>query len=115
MDPSLYLKPCIGCHKRKVFHPGDYCKDCAIKWVSGDSYFVVTTSSIGDIMEATGIDGSYLKAKSDLAFEKHCAYVVYHTNGEWKDITVSDGFHLPTIMRRLFEREEKSEQPKETT
>lgn len=111
MDRPLNLKPCIGCKELKVLHSGDYCKDCAIKWepMDGDSYFLVVPSSVSDIMEATGIDGAYLNAKQEAAFEKHCKYVVYHSKGEWKEITIDDGFHLPTVMKRLFEREKQND------
>jgi len=101
------LQPCVSCKKHKVIHPGDYCNSCALKWepVFGDSYFLVIPSSVADIMEATGIDGAYLNAKQERAFEKHCKYVVYFHKGEWREIVISDGFHLPTIMKRIFERD----------
>jgi hypothetical protein len=60
---------------------------------------------MGDVHEISGIEIPYLKAKSEKAFEKNCSYVVYHSKGEWKEITIDDGFHLPTVMKRLFERE----------
>jgi hypothetical protein len=107
MDLPLNLKPCVGCKQLKVLHSGDYCNDCAAKWepTHGCSYFRVDPQSVGDIMDATGIDASYLKAKADVAFAKHCSYVVYYVKGEWRDITVDEGFHLPSLMLRLFERE----------
>lgn len=107
MDKLLNLKPCAGCKKQKVLNPGDYCIACALKWepMPGDSYFIVTPNTLADIVEATGIEGSYLKAKQEHAFEKNCKYVVYYSKGEWKEIVINDSFHLPTVMKRLFERE----------
>ena len=106
MDQNLL--PCVGCKQLKVLKLGDYCVSCALEWhPKDDEYFVVNSKNLDEVSAATGATKKYLNAKQAAAFEKHCSYVVYCIRDEWKEILVNEGFHLPTIMKRLFERENK--------
>jgi hypothetical protein len=98
------FKPCVSCGRLKVINAGDYCKDCAAKWRDDPEYFVVDPKSAADIHEISGIMVSYLMAKQERAFEDNCVYVIFYAGGKWKEVTVAERFHLPTVMKRLISR-----------
>lgn len=100
---DLGLLPCAGCKEAKVLKQGDYCVMCALEWPSTPFYIVVTPKTLDKAIRDSGMAGEYLKAKSDRAFETFKSYVIYCINGEWKEIVISDKFHVPTVMKNLLE------------
>jgi hypothetical protein len=97
--------PCANCNQKRVVKPGDWCNQCAMRWERKVSeYFVVDPQSISDVHEISGISRSYLNAKQERAFEKNCKYVVFYAQGKWKEVVISDRFHLPTVMKNILSR-----------
>jgi hypothetical protein len=96
------LLPCAGCKQAKVLKYGDYCVVCSLEWPENSNYIVVTTKTLDKAIHDSGLTGEYLKAKSDLAFENYQSYVIYCIDGEWKEIVISDKFHVPTVMKNLL-------------
>lgn len=102
MDLKLY--PCERCRKLKVLKPGDYCLPCAQMWDPDPEleYIVLEPDTIDDAAEISGLGREYLKAKFTEAWEQYQAYVIYFARDEWHEITISERFHLPTVMKNLM-------------
>lgn len=101
MEPKLL--PCANCGKPKVLMTGDYCLACSIQWEPDESnYIVVKPSTLEYAAKHSGISREYLNAKQEQAFEKFQVYVIYFHEGEWKEITISDRFAVPTVMKNLL-------------
>lgn len=99
------LNPCRSCGKPRVIRPGDYCRDCAIRWRQPSAegeYLVVTPHTLDEAVELTGMGKSYLRAKQEQAFFGYAKYVIFEANGEWHDVVVSDVFYLPKVMENLI-------------
>lgn len=98
---------CQGCGRKKVFRPGERCRSCAVVHVYShpdDAYFIVEPNLINEIQSATGIAGDFLLAKYRNLHELKCFYIVFHARGEWQDIVIDERFHVPTVMKHLFQR-----------
>lgn len=104
-NESLDLLACAGCKKAKVLKLGDYCIACALEWPEHPCYIVVTPKTLDKAVKDSGIDGDYLRAKTDKAFDHYQSYIIYCVNGEWKEILVSDRFHIPTVMKNLLKKQ----------
>lgn len=102
MDLKLY--PCERCRKQRVLKPGDYCLSCAQMWDADPEleYIVLDTDTIDDAAEISGLAREYLKAKHTEAWENNQFYVIYFARDEWHEITISDRFHIPTVMKNLM-------------
>lgn len=102
---SDFFRPCESCGLSKVVTPGDYCRACAAVWrlpVTDDEYFVVSLDTVEHAVESSGLAASYLKSKAKQANNRGQAYVIYFAKGQWEEITISERFHLPTVMQFLF-------------
>lgn len=98
------LLPCAGCKELKVLKLGDYCAQCALDWPSGPYYIVVMPKTIDECIRASGLDGEYLYARSNKAFERFQQYIIYFVDGDWKEVVISDQFHIPTVMKNLMKK-----------
>lgn len=101
----MELVPCAGCGIAKVLKTGDYCIACALKWEPRTpDYIIIGPGTIDEAADSSGIAKAYLKAKSDEAFENYQSYVIYPVKDEWREITISDRLHVPTVMKHLLEK-----------
>lgn len=101
------LVPCAGCKQPRVLKLGDYCRECALEWPENSTYIIVSPNTIEKAIHDSGMTGEYLKAKSEKAFENYQTYVIYFKDGEWKEICISDFFHVPTAMKNLLAKGKK--------
>ena len=95
---------CAACGRQKVLKTGDYCLRCALIDMGGRQYHIVNEDNVSKVVEATGIDGSFLLAKYRNLHELKCFYVLFFARGEWQDIVIDERFHVPSVMKHLFDR-----------
>jgi hypothetical protein len=104
---DLKLKPCRSCGRPRVLNPGDYCIKCAVIWHSEtalDNYFIVEPGTFDDTAQVSGLDPYWLAGQMVEAETTDCQFVVFFTRNRWESIRVSNAYHIPTVMRKVFER-----------
>ena len=100
---------CTSCGMGNVLRDGDYCRACATTWrlpqpqISDNEYIIVEDGSIDAAAESSELPVKYLVAKYRKANLKRSHYVLFFARGVWDEIEVNTKFHLPTVMRNLFE------------
>lgn len=105
MTPNF--APCASCGRAKVLKPGDYCLSCALDPAlpaSEHEYIILSQTTLDIAADKSGIAREFLVAKMNRAFENFQHYVIFKVRDEWWDITISDTFYIPAIMKNIFNR-----------